>query len=157
MFRILKVLCFSLPFFILVAIIVFNAQPTFAQHPNKGVTPTSTPSNPYPAPHSLNSDVVSGNDIVTEGTIYPYPMPNPEFFPLTTPTTSYTYHLYLPFLFKPPIVYNRASAVSWADQWAHSRHPCFPNYGTGSNCDDCTNYLSQVLYAGGLPTLFNPS
>jgi hypothetical protein len=47
--------------------------------------------------------------------------------------------------------YNRAAAVSYADQWAHARNGNYPNYGSGCGCTDCTNYASQVLRAGGYP------
>lgn len=89
--------------------------------------------------------------------IYSYPPPVQTLVSTTIPLDLYAFHLYLPIILKPFIVYNRENAVNWADIWAHSRPPCFPNYGTGSNCDDCTNYLSQVLYAGGLPRLFEPA
>lgn len=42
--------------------------------------------------------------------------------------------------------YNRSAAVSYADTWANSRNPAyydFSNYG-----GDCTNFASQVIYAG---------
>lgn len=44
------------------------------------------------------------------------------------------------------IYYNRSQAVSYADQWAHSRNPNFLTYYT----NDCTNFVSQVLYNGGM-------
>lgn len=118
--------------------------------------PTSTPSDPYPGPDNPYSEAIISDDVVINGTPFPYPPPEPEVVPIATPATSYPYHSYLPLILKPAIVYNRANAVSWADQWAHGRPSCFPNYGTGSNCDDCTNYLSQVLYKGGLPKLIEP-
>jgi hypothetical protein len=48
-------------------------------------------------------------------------------------------------------VYNRTNAVAYADTWAKARNSAYPNYGTGSDCVDCTNYISQVLNQGGLP------
>ncbi len=42
--------------------------------------------------------------------------------------------------------YNRARAVEYARRWALSRNPLFPNFaGRGG---DCTNFVSQCLYAG---------
>lgn len=49
--------------------------------------------------------------------------------------------------------YDRSSAVAYADTYAHSRSSNYPNYGTGPNCTDCTNYVSQVLHEGGLPEI----
>lgn len=57
--------------------------------------------------------------------------------PTPTPTSNYTY--------------NRTSAVTYANTWAHGRNSNFPSYGTECQCNDCTNYLSQVLYSGGYP------
>jgi Putative amidase domain len=50
-------------------------------------------------------------------------------------------------------VYNRSTAVSYADTWAKSRNSNYPNYGTGDGCNDCTNYVSQVLHNGGVPQI----
>ncbi len=49
-------------------------------------------------------------------------------------------------------IYNRSAAVAYADQWSANdpdsvRNPDYPNFG-----NDCTNFASQVLYAGGMPT-----
>lgn len=61
--------------------------------------------------------------------------------PTVTPTSANSY------------TYDRVAAVAYADLWAHDRNPNYPNYGVdadGNDCDDCTNFLSQVLEAGGL-------
>lgn len=42
--------------------------------------------------------------------------------------------------------YNRAAAVDYANRWWNSHNPAFPVFN-----DDCTNYISQCLYAGGAP------
>lgn len=48
--------------------------------------------------------------------------------------------------------YNRAAAVAYANAWAHNRNGEYPLAGeTGCNCNDCTNYISQVLHEGGYP------
>jgi hypothetical protein len=47
--------------------------------------------------------------------------------------------------------YNRAAAVTYADTWAHGRNSAYPSFGSGCNCNDCTNYISQVLHNGGYP------
>ncbi|NLB18137.1 MAG: amidase domain-containing protein [Syntrophomonadaceae bacterium] len=45
-----------------------------------------------------------------------------------------------------PRTYNRAAAVAYAHEWAYSRNPRYYDFsGIGG---DCTNYASQVLYAG---------
>lgn len=42
--------------------------------------------------------------------------------------------------------YNPLKAVHYADQWWNKRNPKFQNYGS----NDCANYVSQCLIAGGL-------
>ncbi|MBO8173358.1 MAG: amidase domain-containing protein [Bacillaceae bacterium] len=42
--------------------------------------------------------------------------------------------------------YNRAKAVQYADKWWNSHNPEFLAFEV-----DCTNYVSQCLYAGGIP------
>lgn len=45
------------------------------------------------------------------------------------------------------MAYNREAAVAYAHQWAYSRNPRYLNFqGIGG---DCTNFVSQCLYAGG--------
>lgn len=43
--------------------------------------------------------------------------------------------------------YNASSAVSYALKWALSRNPNYKNYDP----NDCTNFVSQCVYAGGIP------
>ncbi len=50
-------------------------------------------------------------------------------------------------------VYNRSSAVAWADAHAKDRPSNYPSYGTGDGCNDCTNFISQVLAQGGVPQI----
>ena len=57
--------------------------------------------------------------------------------------------------FKVGELYNRNNAVSYADTWAHGRNLVYPVFGTGCVCDDCTNFVSQVLEAGGIPQIRN--
>ena len=42
--------------------------------------------------------------------------------------------------------YNPLKAVQYADQWWNKRNPKFQSYG----CNDCANFVSQCLIAGGL-------
>lgn len=42
--------------------------------------------------------------------------------------------------------YNREQAVAYAKMWWDGRNPAFPSFR-----DDCTNFISQCLYAGGAP------
>lgn len=42
--------------------------------------------------------------------------------------------------------YNRRAAVKYAERWWNSYHPDFKHFTV-----DCTNYVSQCLYAGGAP------
>ena len=51
--------------------------------------------------------------------------------------------------------YNRARAVEYARKWALSRNPLFTNFaGRGG---DCTNFVSQCIYAGSCQMNFTPS
>ena len=51
--------------------------------------------------------------------------------------------------------YNRARAVEYARRWALSRNPLFTNFaGRGG---DCTNFVSQCIYAGTCQMNFTPS
>src|SRR3984893_712620 len=43
-------------------------------------------------------------------------------------------------------VYNRQAAVNYANAYATKRNPNFPSVG-----NDCTNFVSQVISAGGYP------
>ena len=42
--------------------------------------------------------------------------------------------------------YNREAAVAYAQKWWNSNNPRFPMFDV-----DCTNYISQCLFAGGVP------
>jgi hypothetical protein len=101
---------------------------------------------PYPLPENQGETTGTTSEL-QEVNAYP-----PIETPLAPQIPDFTYKSYLPLVIKT-LYYDRASAVSYADAYAHSRHPCFPSYGTGSDCTDCTNYLSQVLYYGKLPII----
>jgi hypothetical protein len=49
--------------------------------------------------------------------------------------------------------YDRVAAVAYADLWAHApRNPDYPlSNEIGADCNDCTNYMSQVLHHGSHP------
>jgi len=49
-------------------------------------------------------------------------------------------------------VYNRIEAVRYAELWWNDYNPKFHRFE-----DDCTNYVSQCLYAGGIPMEFSYS
>lgn len=44
-------------------------------------------------------------------------------------------------------IYNGAKAAAYADKWWNNFNPAFPSFPD----NDCTNYISQSLYAGGMP------
>ena len=44
--------------------------------------------------------------------------------------------------------YNREAAVSYARRWALGRNPAYMDYELWGG--DCTNFVSQCIYAGGL-------
>lgn len=58
----------------------------------------------------------------------PYPPPYPNWVPTEPPQIPDPFLMYLPVVYKSFITYDRVRAVSWADQWAHDRPSCFPNY-----------------------------
>jgi hypothetical protein len=45
------------------------------------------------------------------------------------------------------VMYNRERAVAYANTYWNSHNPAFRFFRT----DDCTNFISQCLYAGGFP------
>lgn len=50
--------------------------------------------------------------------------------------------------------YNRERAIEYARKWAYSRNPLFYDYtGIGGNC---TNFVSQSIYAGSCTMNFTP-
>lgn len=51
--------------------------------------------------------------------------------------------------------YRRERAVEYAERWALSRNPLFENYtGIGG---DCTNFVSQAVYAGSCVMNYTPT
>lgn len=49
-------------------------------------------------------------------------------------------------------VYDRMKVVKYAEMWWNSYHPAFPKFDV-----DCTNFVSQCLYAGGIPMTGYPN
>ncbi|WKZ36959.1 MAG: amidase domain-containing protein [Anaerolineales bacterium] len=103
-----------------------------------------------------NADyAITGYSVI--GSIYLYS--NQAFVTVTpTPSASATATATsVPTLTPPPSNgYNRPAAVAYADLWAHDRNEDYPNYGIdsdGEQCNDCTNYISQILEAGGIPQI----
>lgn len=76
------------------------------------------------------------------------PTPTATATQTSTPTSTPTP---IPTTPPPSSNYDRVAAVNYADQWAHNRNGNYPNFGTGCNCVDCTNYSSQVLHNGNYP------
>jgi hypothetical protein len=46
-------------------------------------------------------------------------------------------------------LYDRAAAVAYAEKWAFARNPQY--YDFSALGGDCTNFVSQCLFAGGMP------
>lgn len=46
--------------------------------------------------------------------------------------------------------YNAGNAVAYAERYWNSPNPAYPHF-----TDDCTNFISQCLHAGGIPMLFS--
>lgn len=53
-----------------------------------------------------------------------------------------------------PAAYDRAKAVAYAKRWALSRNPAYLNFHAMGG--DCTNFVSQCLYAGCGTMNFTP-
>lgn len=53
------------------------------------------------------------------------------------------------------IVYDRNTAVAYAKKWAFSRNPAYYNFNNLGG--DCTNFASQVIYAGAPVMNFTPT
>lgn len=53
---------------------------------------------------------------------------------------------------KPALAYNGSAAASYADSWWNSRNGAYLNFP-----DDCTNFVSQALHAGGESEIGYPS
>lgn len=51
----------------------------------------------------------------------------------------------------PEFQYDRLKAVQYAERWWNEFNPRYPKFN-----DDCTNYISQCLYAGGVPMWGQP-
>ncbi|AMX00792.1 amidase domain-containing protein [Rummeliibacillus sp. G93] len=49
-------------------------------------------------------------------------------------------------------MYNRQAAVDYANTWWNRRNPAFPQFN-----DDCSNFISQCLFAGGAPMTGAPN
>jgi hypothetical protein len=90
------------------------------------------------------------------------PTPTATFTPTLTPTRTYTpTATFTPantatFTATPTPtnsqIYNRGSAVNYAETYVYSRNPDYPlSSNAGCDCNNCTNYLSQVLHNGGYP------
>ncbi|WP_163101985.1 amidase domain-containing protein [Peribacillus alkalitolerans] len=53
---------------------------------------------------------------------------------------------------KVPFIYNRMKAIQYAERWWDSRNPRYQSFK-----DNCTNYISQCLRAGGAPIWGSPN
>src|ERR1700680_3028670 len=51
-----------------------------------------------------------------------------------------------------PRIYNRKAAADYAEKRARNYNPDWPSHaGNAGGGGDCTNFISQALYAGGWP------
>ena len=53
------------------------------------------------------------------------------------------------------MAYNRQKAIEYAHRWAYDRNPRYANFDNMGG--DCTNFISQCLYAGGCAMNFTPT
>ena len=49
--------------------------------------------------------------------------------------------------------YNRQNVYEYAKKWAYSRNPKYYNFDPVGG--DCTNFISQCIYSGGIPMNYN--
>lgn len=61
------------------------------------------------------------------------------------------------FFFRNPVIlpYRRDRAVEYAHKWAYKRNPMFTDFETMGG--DCTNFASQVIYAGSGVMNYTPT
>jgi len=52
------------------------------------------------------------------------------------------------------VAYDRASAATYADTYWQSYNPAWPSFAKKGG--DCTNFVSQALYAGGIAVRPSP-
>lgn len=132
-------------------VILFNGTLSASADRELGIK-TATPTQlPYPGPEVNGTPFDPESLNVSTETAYPPPN-SPTLVPTSigTPLSfdDYLYHIYLQIIIKS---YDRVAAVNHADTYAHIRSSEYPDtYGTGCNCLDCTNYISQSLHKGGL-------
>lgn len=55
----------------------------------------------------------------------------------------------------PTKEYDREAAIAYAHRWAYGRNPRYADFEQMGG--DCTNFLSQCLYAGGAPMNYTPT
>jgi len=149
-------------------------KPTISPMMVQGAKPTATPAivYPYPAPeNSANTITEATSEGLAPGrsdiaypapatldsqpmTVFAYPAPG------ATPQgdVNYIKKLYLPVVTSGPATYNRLAAAQYADNWTHGRNLMFPDYGNEGGppylpCNDCTNFVSQALWYGGMPLI----
>ena len=53
------------------------------------------------------------------------------------------------------LIYNREKAVEYAKKWAFSRNPYYYNFDNDGG--DCTNFISQCVYAGAGVMNYTPT
>ena len=53
------------------------------------------------------------------------------------------------------VAYNRAAAATYADTYWQSYNPAWPSFARKGG--DCTNFVSQALYAGGIAMRPSPN
>lgn len=51
------------------------------------------------------------------------------------------------------VSYNPVSAIAYAKEYAFTYNPIYPNYSDVEPGGDCANFISQCLYAGGMPMI----
>ena len=112
-------------------IALFNQPPTASPTSTPTATATFTPTFTHTPTHTSTAIATSTFTPTVTSTFAPTAT--------STPVNGYTY--------------DRTAAIAYADQWAHEpRNTNYPLSGeTGCNCNDCTNYISQVLHNGGYP------
>ncbi|MEG0014344.1 MAG: amidase domain-containing protein [Cellulosilyticaceae bacterium] len=50
-------------------------------------------------------------------------------------------------------IYNPALAIAYANQYAFTYNPIYPDYADVEPGGDCANFISQCIHAGGMPMI----
>jgi len=137
--RIAAALALALP---VTALLVGGSAPAEARRTPPPATPTRVPTGtPTPVPTTTPASAPTATGT---GTATPIISATPTSSPTASPSP-------VP---APSSGYNGATAATYADQYWSTYNPRWPSFATSGG--DCTNFVSQALYAGGIAMRLTP-